>query len=177
MKDKNKDVSKNLWKRIIQKKWFFPALYLTIAALMLTGVIWFQNTGQPEDVQQDFEKLADEFTEQVPYDDDVQPVMEQQEVIKMPFTDEEDIEIITKFFDYDADQEEQERALIEYNSRFYQSTGLDFAKADGDTFDIVASLSGTVLEVKDDPLLGQVVILSHDDDVKTYYAKIGRASW
>src|SRR5699024_3568830 len=40
-------------------------------------------------------------------------------------------------------------------------------------FDVVASLSGTVEEVKEDPLLGKVVILSHEDDVSSYYASLG----
>src|SRR5690625_504129 len=172
MKKKDSQVSKNKWKRIIQKKWFFPALYLTIAALLLTGVVWFQNANKTTDIQDDFDELADEFTEQVPYDDEVQAVMEQQETIKMPVKDEKNIEIITKFFDYNADQEDQESALIEYNNRFYQSTGVDLAATDGESFDVVASISGTVEEVKDDPILGNVVVLSHDNDIKTYYASL-----
>ncbi|HLS20045.1 MAG TPA: M23 family metallopeptidase [Bacillota bacterium] len=172
MKKENDQVSKNTWKRIIKKKWFFPALYLTIAALLLTGVVWFQNANKTTEIQEDFDQLADEFTEQVPYDDEVKAVMEQQETIKMPVKDEKDIEIITKFFDYDADQEDQERALVEYNNRFYQSTGIDLAASDGESFDVVASLSGTVAEVKDDPILGNVVVLSHDEDIKTYYASL-----
>src|SRR5690625_1044861 len=174
MKEKNNNVSNNMWKRIIQKKWFFPALYLTIAALLLTGVVWFQNSNKTAEIEEDFAELGEEFTEQTPYDedDDVQAVMEQQETIKMPVAEEKNIEIITKFFDYEADESDQQNALIEYNNRFYQSTGVDLAANDGETFDVVASLSGTVAEVKDDPILGNVVGLLHDEESKTYYASL-----
>ncbi|HLR75004.1 MAG TPA: M23 family metallopeptidase [Virgibacillus sp.] len=172
MKEENKGASKNTWRRIIQKKWFFPSLYLMIAALLLTGVVWFQNTNQTPDAQ-DEENLEATNDLTSPYDEDAQSVMEQQEVIKMPVADEEEAEIVTKFYDYNADQEDQESALILYNNRYYQSTGIDIATADGEEFDVVASLSGTVTEVKEDPILGNVVTLSHDNDVMTYYASLG----
>src|SRR5690625_1475241 len=171
MKEENKGASKNTWRRIIQKKWFFPSLYLMIAALLLTGVVWFQNTNQTPDAQ-DEENLEATNDLTSPYDEDAQSVMEQQEVIKMPVADEEEAEIVTKFYDYNADQEDQESALILYNNRYYQSTGIDIATADGEEFDVVASLSGTVTEVKEDPILGNVVSISHENDVETYYASL-----
>src|SRR5690606_23643520 len=39
--------------------------------------------------------------------------------------------------------------------------------------DVLAALSGTVSEVKEDPLLGNVVVLTHDNGVTTYYASLG----
>ena len=42
---KMKDIqneSKKKWTRIFKKKWFFPALYIMLAAFLLTGVIWYQ---------------------------------------------------------------------------------------------------------------------------------------
>lgn len=172
MKEENKGASKNTWRRIIQKKWFFPSLYLMIAALLLTGVVWFQNTNQTPDAQ-DEENLEATNDLTSPYDEDAQSVMEQQEVIKMPVADEEEAEIVTKFYDYNADQEDQESALILYNNRYYQSTGLGIAHPEGESFDVIASLSGTVSEVKEDPLLGNVIVLDHADDVVTYYASLG----
>src|SRR5699024_3054941 len=59
-----------------------------------------------------------------------------------------------------------------YNNRYYQSTGIDIAAADGESFDVVSALSGTVLEVKQDALMGNVVVISHEDDVTTYYASL-----
>src|SRR5699024_4560550 len=92
--------------------------------------------------------------------------------IKMPVQEDVQTEIVTKFFDYNDDQEEQEKGLNLYNNRYYQSTGVDIASDDGESFDVVASLSGTVEEVKEDPLLGHVVTLAHEDEISTYYASL-----
>ncbi|MDY0409474.1 hypothetical protein [Paracerasibacillus soli] len=45
MKEENKGTPQNKWSRIYRKRWFFPAVYLVVAALLLTAVIWFQNVG------------------------------------------------------------------------------------------------------------------------------------
>src|SRR5690625_7483257 len=35
------------------------------------------------------------------------------------------------------------------------------------------TLSGNVMEIKEDPLLGNVVIMEHGGDITTYYASLG----
>lgn len=171
MKEENNGTPKNKWSRIFRKKWFFPAVYLTVAALLLSVVIWYQNIDNQINETGD-EPVADNYSPEE-FDKDAQPVMEQQEVIKMPVVDQDQAEIVTKFYDYNAEQEDKENALILYNNRFYQSTGIDITSADSETFDVLASLSGTVEEVKEDPLYGNVVTLSHENDVVTYYASMG----
>lgn len=165
--------SKNKWTRIFKKKWFFPAVYLLLAAFLLTGVVWYQNLeGKLLEGAEDGTELTDSYTNN-PFDEEAKSVVQQQETIKMPVQEDVQTEIVTKFFDYNDKQDEQEKGLNLYNNRYYQSTGIDIASDDGEVFDVVASLSGTVQEVKEDPLLGNVVILSHDDEVSTYYASLG----
>ncbi|MFC2948885.1 peptidoglycan DD-metalloendopeptidase family protein [Virgibacillus sediminis] len=174
MKEENTGASKNKWSRIFRKKWFFPALYLTIAALLLSVVVWYQNLdNQVPDAAEDQEEIVNDGDfAPTPMDEEANPVVDQQESIKMPVADEDQAEIVTKFYDYNADQEDQENALVLYNNRFYQSTGVDIASADGEAFSVQAALSGTVNEVKEDPLLGNVVILSHGNEIMTYYASL-----
>lgn len=166
---------KNKWRQIFRKKGFFPALYLSIAAILLGAVIWYQNAvtdvSEPADQRQ-----ADDHYVPVMNEEDAVPVIDQQEIVGMPLATPDEAEIVTKFFDYNADQEDRENALVLYNNRFYQSTGIDIATASADTFDVVASISGTVEEIKEDPLLGNVVVLSHGEDLKTYYASLGEVS-
>lgn len=174
MNEEFKGGPKNKWSRIYRKKWFFPAVYLTLAALLLSVVVWFQNQDNEIPDASDKQNESSDYTP-VP-NEDAQPVIDQQELIQMPVEKEDEAVIVTKFFDYDAKQEDQENALVLYNNRFYQSTGVAIATADAEAFDVLASLSGTVEEVKEDPLLGNVVILSHEDEVKTYYASLGEIS-
>lgn len=174
MKEENKGASKNKWSRILQKKWFFPAMYLLIAALLLTAVVWYQNIGNqiPDAQKEEQGTKTDDYTPD-PFDQDAESVIDQQEIIKMPVVDHEQAEIVTKFYDYNAEEEDQLNSLILYNNRYYQSTGIDIVVPDDEQFDVVAALSGTVAEVKEDPLLGNVVILEHANDVMTYYASLG----
>lgn len=173
MKEEKNDVSKNKWRQVFKKKWFFPAMYLTIAAVLLTVVIWYQSLDNrlPE-VLNDDPGITDNYVP-TSHDGDVESVMDQQEVFQMPVADEDQAEIVTKFYDYNADEEDQENGLVVHGNHIYQSTGIDIVAADGESFDVLASLSGTVVEVKPDPILGNVVILSHAQDVMTYYASLG----
>ncbi|TFJ92240.1 M23 family metallopeptidase [Lentibacillus salicampi] len=170
MNEENNGTPKNKWSRIFRKKWFFPAVYLTLAALLLSLVVWYQNVGNQIDESQ---KEGTEDYPPVEHDEDAQPVMDQQEVIQMPVENMDQAEIVTKYYDYNADQEEQENAIVVFNDRYYQSTGIDIASAEGETFDVLASLSGTVTEVKEDPMLGNVVTVTHENDVTTHYASLG----
>lgn len=169
MKEEN-NAPKNKWSQIFRKKWFFPAVYLTIAALLLSAVVWYQNTGNETPDAQESE-MTDDYNPSE-FDEDAEAVLDQQEDIQMPVEDQDQTEIVTKFYDYSADQDEQEAGLVLYNNRYYQSTGVDIVAEDDEPFDVVASLSGTVSEVKEDPLLGNVVVVSHEDDVATYYASL-----
>lgn len=176
---KMKDIqneSKKKWTRIFKKKWFFPALYIMLAAFLLTGVIWYQ-TSQSNVIEEGLEDLEQSDSYQSnPFDEEAESVIQQQETIKMPVGENVQTEIVTKFYDYNADPEEQEKGVTFYNNRYYQSTGVDITSVDGETFDVVASLSGTVEEVKEDPLLGNVVVMSHGENVTTYYASLGEVA-
>lgn len=175
MKENFQDESKNGWRRLFKKKWFFPTLYLGIAALLLIAVIWYQAVENKISDAIDPEELNENYAQDM-FDEEAEAVLQQKEIIKMPIQDVVQAEIVTKFYDYDGEKEEQESGLILYNNRYYQSTGVDIATADGEEFDVIAALSGTIEEVKEDPLLGNVITVSHDNDIKTYYSSLSEIS-
>ncbi|WP_407269330.1 peptidoglycan DD-metalloendopeptidase family protein [Radiobacillus sp. PE A8.2] len=174
MKEENNNVSENTWKRIFRKKWFFPAVYLTIAALLLSGVLWYQNVANQVPEADNRSETEDEILRPSnDRDQDASPVMDPQEVVQMPVREESQTEIVTKFYDYEADSEDKEKALVLFDNTYYQSDGVDIAQANGESFDVTAALSGTVTEVKEDPILGNVVKIEHQDNVTTNYASLG----
>lgn len=167
--------SKNKWTRIFKKKWFFPALYIVLAAFLLSAVVWYQNVQSKmfEGIDELEETNQQEGNSQSgKYNEEAESVVSQAETIEMPVDKEAQAEIVTTFYDYTADEDEQEKGLTFYNNRYYQSTGVDIAADDGESFEVMASLSGTVTEVKQDPLHGNVVVLDHGDDIATYYASM-----
>lgn len=168
MREENNNTPKNKWSQMFKKKWFFPALYLAVAALLLTAVVWYQNVGNQLPGAQDSKDASTNS-----HNEEAAPVMEQQEEIRMPVADEAQAEIVTKFYSYDADEKTQQDGIILFQNRYYQSTGTGISMPDGEPFDVVASLSGEVSEVKENPLLGNVVVLDHGNDITTYYASLG----
>nr|WP_256521958.1 peptidoglycan DD-metalloendopeptidase family protein [Halobacillus sp. A5] len=160
----------------MRKKWLYPALYLAVAALVLVGVFWYQQSSND---------VADQLNEGNQAEDDVfvnedgeeaVPVTGQDENLEMPVTSDLEAAIVTKYFDYEAADDEQESALVLYNNKYYQSKGIDVATSEGEAFDVTAALSGTVTEVKEDPLYGNVVELTHDNDVTTVYSSLGEVA-
>jgi len=172
MKKENKDGTTFKWRQLFKKRWFFPALYITLAALLLTVVVWYQNLDNRIPMIDDQAvEVSDHYTP-VDQTGEEPPEVEEEESILKPVSKDTDIEIVTKYYDYDADETEQEDALILFENHYSQSKGIDIVQSDGESFDVLASLSGTVTTVKDDPVLGTVVIISHDDGVETYYSSL-----
>ncbi len=169
-----KSVTKLKFKRLMRKKWLYPALYLSVAALVLVGVFWYQQGAsdlEDQIAEQPDSKVQDEFLTTDNEKDSV-PVMDHQENIQMPVADEKAASIVTKFYDYNASEQDQESALVLYNNKYYQSEGVDITREDGEAFEVTAALSGTVTEVKEDPLYGNVIEITHDENVSTVYASL-----
>lgn len=171
--EEKKSVTKLKFKRLMRKKWLYPALYLSVAALVLVGVFWYQQGASNLDQVADEPEteVQDEILTNNTKDESV-PVMNQDENLQMPVVDEETASIVTKFYDYDATEAEQESALVLYNNKYYQSEGVDITREDGESFEVTAALSGTVTEIKEDPLYGNVIEITHEEDVSTVYASL-----
>ena len=151
-----------------RKRWVYPALYIAGAAIILSAVLWFQSTNKDHE-QQDFD--ATNITGKK-HDEPAIEVNRALETFSMPVKDPESAVIQKQFYDYNADKEEQEAALVFYNNTYHPNTGIDIAMKDGKTFDVVAAMSGTVTNVQEDALLGNVVEIEHDKGIVTQYQSV-----
>lgn len=169
--EENKPTSKkSILRRIQNKRWALPAIYIASAALILAGAIWAQNSfNDSADNSIDKEEatgLGNNMEE---------PAIEVNshlEKINMPIADSQLAVIKKEFYDKEADKEKRAAALVFYNNRVMQNKGLDIAAKDGGAFDVVASLSGKVNKVKEDSLLGNEVEIEHENGVVTRYQSI-----
>jgi stage II sporulation protein Q len=161
--------------RILRRRWVFPAIYIASAALILTGVLWFQSTSNVESPNDDsnfsYEAPSDNGDSEIEQQEAVE-VSASQENFMMPLHDEEGVYIYKPFYDYDADSEEQAAALVYYDNTYYPNTGVDYAMESGDSFDVLASLSGTVIDSDKDEILGSFVKIEHEDGVVTQYSSL-----
>lgn len=88
------------------------------------------------------------------------------EGIIKPFVSES-VTIDKYFYDINAEEEIQEKALIYFENTYMKNTGVLY-KA-GEKFDAIMVLDGTVLNVKKDELLGNMVEIEHNTNLRTIY--------
>ncbi|WP_449620827.1 peptidoglycan DD-metalloendopeptidase family protein [Robertmurraya sp. Marseille-Q9965] len=156
-------------KRFMKKRWVYPAIYLASAAIILTAVLWYQNSNNATDDQVDYE--ATDLSGKK-YDEPALEVNRSMENFSMPVKDPDSVVIQKQFYEYDGTDEEQEAALVFYNNTYHPNTGIDITQESGETFDVLAALSGTVTNVSDDSLLGNVIEIEHDKGIVTQYQSV-----
>ena len=145
MSDKErKFLRQSKWKRLTRQRWFYQTLYIGLVAVVLAGVMIYQFNAADDTAEEN----ANDYSWNV----------EQNELIE---SSEED-----------AAEEDQLDALIFYNNQYYQSKGVDNTSSDGESFEVIASLTGKVTSVKEDDLLGKVVEMEHDGERATMYASL-----
>ena len=103
-------------------------------------------------------------------DNTISVVKIENETVSKPFLSE-DVKIIKHFYEKDSDVSTQENALIYYENTYMQNSGTLYASKDA--FDVVATLDGTVSNIKDDDILGKVVEISHTTNLTTVYQSLG----
>ncbi|MFD1203814.1 MULTISPECIES: M23 family metallopeptidase [Sporosarcina] len=154
---KNKSPKKN--------RWLWPAIYSGIA-IVFVGMIWGYNAF----VQKDKNETADVT------DANEQPIVEtnaSSEVLKYPFSEDlfENVAILQEYYDAEADEDMRESALLVFNQTYLTNKGLSIS-VDGQPFEVVAALSGTVEEVVIDEFRGSEVTISHADGMTTIYGSL-----
>ena len=124
-------------------------------------------------------QFKDEEDDQAPYvtktilEDDV-PVVSTTETIIRPYTDDQ-VKVLKGFYDYQAEASEHENALLYYENTYLQNSGVSYGGVDGD-FDVVSILDGTVISVKEDSVVGNVVQIRYGNDIIGVYQSLGEVA-
>lgn len=151
-------------KRFFKKRWVFPAIYIASAALILTGVLWYQSYSSSTNK---YSYNAQEKGQQPAIE-----VNKAMENFKMPVANASDAVVKMGFYDFKASPKDQEAALVFYNNTYQPNTGIDITSKDSKAFDVTASLSGTVTRVDEDAVLGNVIEIEHDKGIVTQYQSV-----
>ena len=154
---------KNWIKKIGQNKFQF-IFFVGIVFLMLVAIVIGSTTGKtPVETPNDTTVTPDVTP------DDEGVVNTSLEFVSMPFDATLEYEVVRKFYEKDASIEDQTKSLIKYLNSYRTSTGTSYALLSGEHFDVISSIAGTVTEVSSSPLFGNYVVVSNDDEVKTFY--------
>ncbi|CAM5182981.1 Stage II sporulation protein OS=Lysinibacillus sphaericus OX=1421 GN=LS41612_19960 PE=4 SV=1 [Lysinibacillus sphaericus] len=163
--DKNSKTSQNEKGQLQKKPWFWPAVYAG-GALMLAGMLFGYNS------------LVTKEEAPLPDVAQVDPgtVVEtnaKTETMKYPFKEAElsKVQVSQEFYDVEAKEESRENALMVFNQTFTTSSGISLSM-NGEEFEVVAALTGKVLEVKLDAFTGNKIVLEHANGVQTHYSSV-----
>ncbi|NHM30066.1 M23 family metallopeptidase [Neobacillus terrae] len=156
------------YKRFFKKRWVFPAIYIASAAIILTVVLWYQNSSSATDK---YGYKANDIAGK----NNNHPAVEVSRALEnfvMPVSKSVAPVIEKKFYDFKGKEADQEAALVYYDNKYVPNSGIDVKSKDGKSFDVVAALSGTVTKVEEDTLLGNVIELEHDKGIVTQYQSV-----
>ena len=105
--------------------------------------------------------------------DNYYPVVNSDELIAKPFNSDQ-VSLYKGFYDKDATEEEQQNAIIYHEGIYMQNSGVDY-KSD-DSFDILASISGTVTNISDDTLFGKSIEVRNSNEILDLYQCLSEIS-
>lgn len=122
------------------------------------------------------ENKIDENLEYVSYEiltDNVMPVstertMKDSDIVR-PYTNE-DIKIGKSYYDYKAEETNQEKSIIYYENTYIQNTGVDYVSKE--VFEVNAIADGTVISVTEDDIVGKTVKIKHNNDMISVYQSV-----
>lgn len=101
------------------------------------------------------------------------PVISTDYKISRPYNDSE-IKVLLSYYDYQGEEEAQKNSIIVYDNTYMQNSGVTYGGKDN--FDVVSILDGKVITVKEDELLGNVVEISHDNNIISIYQGLGEVN-
>lgn len=158
-------------KKLRLKKGAIIGAYLI--AFSLTGMSAFyvsQNMQANNPTEEDIEYVNSSIIDDDEKDREV--IKEDVKMVK-PYTDE-NVQVLKYFYDYQAEAANQEKSILYHENTYIQNSGMDFGLEN--TFDVVSVLDGTIVDVREDELLGTIVEIKHDNDFISSYQSLSEVS-
>lgn len=115
---------------------------------------------------------TNKYVDDVIIGDDI-PVINVDTIMINPYT-AQDVSVAKDFYDYNADEESQEKSIVEYDDTYMQNTGIDFTSEN--TFDVVSVLDGEVINIEKSETLGNVIKIEHEDGYISVYQSLSETS-
>lgn len=170
--------STSTWKKLLSKRWVYPAAYVAAAAIILTLVWVYQDAGSNKPLQSDTTVTnsatlpAGGSPEVDNGSDKTVNTMAVSEDFAWPVANAKEVKIVRPFYEKEGTPEDHQAALVQYNDTFIPNTGIDLAREDGKPFEVKAAMSGKVTRVEDHAVLGYVVEITHANNLKTVYESL-----
>lgn len=151
-----------------------PVMYgVYIASILLVlGAIYLIESSLSKGSFKEDDKDKPTYVSDTIFEEEVPVVGEDVKIIR-PYTDNE-IKILKNYYDYQADNETQLESILYHENTYLQNSGVSYGGKDN--FDVVSILDGTVIDIKEDALLGKIVQISHSNDMISIYQSLGEVN-
>lgn len=176
----------NAESRTKNKKWMYPAMYLAAAAIIFSLIWGLQGDDKAVvtdeelgmNVGQEEEETSNPVTGEVEdplamNDPDNMPATVSQETMIWPVATEAGVHILRPFYELSDSAEDKQLAMIEYpEGEFSGNTGITLGTDSGESFSVMAVQRGTVTNVDQLPVVGNLVEITHEDGLITVYQSL-----
>lgn len=97
------------------------------------------------------------------------PIINIPDLITSPFSNQE-VSVKSYFYNRDDDSDKKQQSLVFYNNTYMPNTGVDYTH--NELFDVLSIYDGTVIDVKEDELLGKTVEIRHNNELISVYQSL-----
>lgn len=148
------------------KGFVLPTIYVMIMALVFVSISILGNALQVTQYDKNLSVSAlKKDVTPVISTDNVNNTPAEVEILK-PFTSDR-VSVSKSYYDMKDDETRQQQSLVYYEKTYLQNSGVLYSADEG--FEIIAVLDGTVTNVSEDEILGKVVEITHNTNLKTVY--------
>ena len=146
-------------KKLVLRPYVLPLFYILLVIFLMnlsTGVL-YKEIPQEDNLEYVNEEIFENTL----------PVMkEEEEVVSNPYNGD-NVQVIVGYYNYQGNEIEQEGAIINYESTYLQNSGLTYSS--NSKFDVIAIMDGEVTKVYNNEVLGNIVEITHDNDIVSIY--------
>ncbi|OBZ09972.1 MULTISPECIES: M23 family metallopeptidase [Bacillales] len=162
------------WKNLFAKRWVSPAIFMAAAAIIVTLMWIYQGADQAKTTTGKTDPTeATQGETKAPGKGEENPeVVLGDELMQWPIANKAALKEELPFYDEKSSDAEREAALVQVGDTFSPHMGIDFVDPSGQTFDVLAALSGKVTYVKTEPTNGNVVEITHEGGLVTVYQSL-----
>ena len=154
------------------KGYVLPAIYFVVLGVMVVSITFLSQSllekQKMNDEDYNYSTSVFEESENDPANTEVDTTNEIK--IVRPYTSDK-VTVTKEFYNKDESTENQEKALIFYENTYMPNTGILYGS--DEKFDVIAILNGTVKEIKEDEILGQMITIECDNKITAVYYTLG----
>lgn len=163
------------WKKLLSKRWVTPAVFLAAAAIIVTLMWIYQGTDTTSaPTSGNTSEVSDETAggEASSSPEEVVDALPGDQSMQWPVLDRAKLNEALSFYDNEAGEEERAAAVIQSGDTFMPHVGIDLSDPNGESFDVLAALTGKVSHVEKHPTNGNVVEIDHGNGLVTIYESL-----